>query len=108
MLLSFLPATGAIWRCNCRADAAEREETIVRLRRADLENRVVGGSEGGQDGLIFPGPLSFTRSVSQRFDERSFQAFGVLDNPTSRDNLSASPGRRPPTANHEVLRNHPM
>ena len=70
-------ATGAIWRCNCRGDAAEREETIVRLRRADLENTVVGGSEGGQDGLITQ-VLSFTRSVSQRFDERFFQACRLL------------------------------
>jgi len=65
LLLSFLPVTGAIWRFMCRADVAEREERIVLLRRADLENRVSGLLEGKEHRLINPSPLSFkvARSV---------------------------------------------
>ena len=41
-----------------KAVAAGREERIVLLRRADLENTAAGELGGGQDGPMHPSPLS--------------------------------------------------
>lgn len=60
----------------------------------DLENRVAGGLEGGQDGLIYPGPLSPSLDQSaKRFDGKPRVVFQI-------ETLAelAAPGSRDPPA----------